>query len=500
MKETDSAVTRHGSIWLTVRGVGKSWVFELARGVDRVVSVGASSDVDVQLDFRGNVPLAFHFEREGDGVCIVPAYGGDLRVNAARVSDVFRMLGRAVVELAGVRLDVEVLRERPAAGAVAMPGAAAARDARAYSAALVDESQPTRAVEVLRPEDMGATSYIAPLETSFVEAPTEAMSAMTFDDEPPPRAAALPAPPTPLAHKPLIGPAVLLSQPIALPREVAPEAPATEIMGSMPELEEEPRAAAPAPEAVQARAPVPARMVVPAALADTGPTEAVAFEQVKPTAAPLAVVQANEEDTSAFEMLPQRLEPGASAPPTAQSLESQRTGAAEQSRPSSSFLRTVGLAAKEKPVLVLGGAVIVAGVLSLALVGATKVMSPANSEAKVASAKGESPVQTPSAATAQAVEKASPRAAAAPAAPEEPTAKATQTTEPQSPDAPATAARAVNHLRSGRYEEAANAYRALAAASPDSKAYDALARLLTRRSSELCSGGATAAACPEVRQ
>ncbi|MGC4068041.1 MAG: hypothetical protein QM784_26010 [Polyangiaceae bacterium] len=102
------------SLWLVVKSVERSWVFEMPAECTRVVTMGAAEHVDIRLNSPAAPPLACYFEREGDAIRIVPAYLSEhLRVDTTVAERPRWIMRRSIVELPGVVLQVRVRDEPP---------------------------------------------------------------------------------------------------------------------------------------------------------------------------------------------------------------------------------------------------------------------------------------------------------------------------------------------------------------------------------------------------
>jgi hypothetical protein len=99
------------SLWLELRFRQQVRRFELSCDDERAIVVGASPRAHLRVDAPGVAPVAFHFERDAAGVCVVPGYQSNVRVNSMPVRTRSRLPSRAVIELCGVELDVTLLEE-----------------------------------------------------------------------------------------------------------------------------------------------------------------------------------------------------------------------------------------------------------------------------------------------------------------------------------------------------------------------------------------------------
>lgn len=97
------------SLWLDIVTKDESYLFELSVQNERAVVVGSFQRADVRIADARVEPVELHFEREGDAVCVVPAYGATVEVNAVRLCRPRRIVDRAIVEFQGHVLRVRVL-------------------------------------------------------------------------------------------------------------------------------------------------------------------------------------------------------------------------------------------------------------------------------------------------------------------------------------------------------------------------------------------------------
>ena len=108
--ETEATTSVGDSIELELCFDGLFHRFELASDDTRALTVGSLPRADLRIEAPGVAPVHFHLERDGNEVWIVPAYGAhDLRVDTARITGPKCIDGRAVIEFAGIRVDVRVV-------------------------------------------------------------------------------------------------------------------------------------------------------------------------------------------------------------------------------------------------------------------------------------------------------------------------------------------------------------------------------------------------------
>ena len=172
-----------------------------------------------------------------------------------------------------------------------------------------------------------------------------------------------------------------------------------------------------------------------------------------------------------------------------------------------SWLALLGHAAQRSPLRVGGSALAAAVVLTLALVGASRLLPVAGAHrASLASGRGStltSQAVLPSAQPAPAPPTIanSIALAATPATPPSSNAAASAKGPERGGSVPADPelAQAVGHLKAGRFPEAESAYLRLSARDPQNTAYASLSRMLKERAAARCSMKPPASGCPEVR-
>lgn len=109
-----------GTRWLRITFGESTWTFELEPTEERAIVVGSLLRAHVRVNLPNVAPVHFHFEREGDAIRLICAYGADVRVNGTAVSGAMTLGPLASVEFAGTRLDAEILEEPPPTPASSM--------------------------------------------------------------------------------------------------------------------------------------------------------------------------------------------------------------------------------------------------------------------------------------------------------------------------------------------------------------------------------------------
>lgn len=92
--------TTAGPLWLEILLNDEQWTFELGIDTDAAIVVGSHPSAQVQIARPGVAATHFHFERERNGLFVVPGYRAGLRVNAAKVSEPVALTERGVIDSA----------------------------------------------------------------------------------------------------------------------------------------------------------------------------------------------------------------------------------------------------------------------------------------------------------------------------------------------------------------------------------------------------------------
>jgi hypothetical protein len=109
----DSPDTAGNSLWLDIRLGNQHIVFEFKSEEERPIVVGSLFRADVRVDEPDVCPVEFQFERQGDGISVVPAYGTDVMVNAVRLDRACSLGEHALIEFGEYSLVARVLHSRP---------------------------------------------------------------------------------------------------------------------------------------------------------------------------------------------------------------------------------------------------------------------------------------------------------------------------------------------------------------------------------------------------
>lgn len=99
-------------VWLELRVDESSWLFEFPAGEQRAVVVGSHATSDVQVTRDGVASAHFHFEREGDGIVVVPGYRAALIVDHVPAPEPLTLAKRGRVEFCGTVL-VAIVHDVP---------------------------------------------------------------------------------------------------------------------------------------------------------------------------------------------------------------------------------------------------------------------------------------------------------------------------------------------------------------------------------------------------
>jgi hypothetical protein len=523
------------SLWLHVSWEAGPRVFEFPPGESRAVVVGSYLQSDVRVVRQGFPPIAFCFERQGDFILVAPMASGDLRLNASRVVESWPLVGGAVLEFAGARIDVTVLNQPPSEELLG--GGETRLD---YLTRLPDEKDPTElataAVTFTQDaEATHATVQMAPFDMDSEAMATEVMPRFHFWDE------------APLSPDPEIdgesqdGASLdavtasttlrlrsfshLLAATSSAPQVGVVETERVKLVPLTPEIADLrgqtsalPRPFLASPEtttflteefdrgAATRQIPSPrrpqrgARSAMPVGDSSVSTEDTTAFELGSlevPKSSVAAIVRRREDEP------PQA---GTSTPPSKRLVGSTVT----------TWLARLGVTATEQPLRVaaigLGGALIMVLLLiGLHRVTGSKRATPTSAPTVAAVASTPSAVQTTRAPEVRAPASEptispAPLPVAAPRQVSVPVIGAAASAQPRSGLPPAAradseAVAALKCLVDGRDADALRAYSALAARSPENPAYQVLVRLLRRRADQSCSGSPPpSVSCPEVKR
>ncbi len=547
-------------LWLEIRLNDANWLFELKAGEERAVVVGSHPRADVCIERPGVASMHFHFEREGDAVLLIPGYQAALRINSVRAPGPCSLDARATVEFQGVSLEIVTHRERPSHVAARSPeGAAQDRPSSAeYLEGLPDETDPTgiSVAAVAGPMSPLSLDTLEVVRAAWV---TEQIPRVGSDEL---LRDALPAGDAPKMSPPVtaLGPqGTVIISPVQLSAEdfpasadaslstarMRPQQPeqwiTERILAPAPVLEranETPHRAGPDSTPTRLETPAARRSKPPAPLGGRAtvmlrsppslePREPLSPVPVQP--APLSIGDQASQRTADFDVAsmapffvtppngvaspsrgasPAAVLPEAapaplphpatsSTPPMARSVSRAPVGP-------KSWLVLLGHAAKRSPVLVGAGALSAAVVLTLALVGASRLLPSAGTQ-RAAHPRGATSTVAPQLSApptpARLPIATSIALATTPAAPPSSSAAATSKGPEHAGSAPADQelAQAVGHLTAGRFAEAEAAYSRLSARDPQNSAYAAVSRMLRESAAARCSQNPPASGCPEVK-
>ena len=536
-------------LWLVVQRDERTQCFEFPADTHKAIVVGSSNNADVRISSAA--PVAFFLERQGTTIWLTPAYTDpDLRVDTIRVNGRREIYTHGLVELANVELRLKVRDTPPTLrgdGLIRLDSELSDPLSKREAAALNDLTATTTidSSAVIAALRQGATTTVSTqkLFTEIADSTeTVELDAFNFDgwfDEaigeplvasvdtqpikpiqlPSTPASNLPANPTPdavVAHVRRAGPLNVNTQKMV---------PLSPIHHTEPKLD-------------------PHRTVELAPLRLTGPerpsnTSLQKLEPLHQTTTIELRTPSIASDTTDFDVpvaKPTELKavvPSPSIPLDSNANTSNRqvrhstyvkpAGAINEQnsdRPVSSSspsevvrtlsslskaLEKLGVQAKNRPVLVFGGAAIGSLVLVLFIVGATKVLTP---HAKQTSGRA---TATHSTTTETIVHRESPESSVSEVAREKTDAAVGKTTSKPPPETklenvPAAIAAApdvtpaVGHLFAGRLPEAEQAYRDLAERFPNEPAFLSSVRILARKNSPTCRGATPSkTVCPSVK-
>lgn len=147
--------------WLELRWAGGTKIFALAACQDRAIVVGSNASADLRIEQPNVSPVHFHFEVDTEGVCLVPGYRTTLLVNAAKATAIQQIHRRAIIEFAGLFVEVIVHDQPPIGADEAVPPSEPRYD-RTSVANLPAESDTTRiALTESRVEQATATTDLS---------------------------------------------------------------------------------------------------------------------------------------------------------------------------------------------------------------------------------------------------------------------------------------------------------------------------------------------------
>lgn len=92
---------------------GRKTVFHLGPRDLRAIVIGEVTGADVRVQGPHVPEIACHLERDGDAVCLVPAYARDLQVDGVPVATVCVLPWRARLSFSGVHLAVSIAEHLP---------------------------------------------------------------------------------------------------------------------------------------------------------------------------------------------------------------------------------------------------------------------------------------------------------------------------------------------------------------------------------------------------
>lgn len=435
---------------------------------ERAFVVGSSRQADLRLEHPGVAAVEFHIERVADVACLVPAYRGRrLRVNGAPAAAAVPLVGRALVALEALELQLRVLHDADEARSTNRSSSAPRPLPLDYSSTILTD-----------------TALTAIAMNPFVPAPLSNVSTQNIPVQ---------RTPVGLGHQQTERLAAVRPMPLQLP-QMTERLPTMFPRGRTAVPVETPRTQRLSPMT----APPPSvERVPPVETSAVG--AAMARAEVSQAAAPILATQ----DTTSFDV-------AAVAPPTLRSDNNgdQRTVVVSttpetprQPRKSASpkpplgsktLLTQLGALTKQRPVLAISGAALGAMILSFALVGAARVADPRRAPAPAA-LSSRAPATSNQAASSPPVQPLpSLPATVAVAVPTDAKAPFRTSKGPHDPEL----ASAVGHLAAGRIFEASQAYSVLAARPAGGDVYARTAALLSRRATACATGSPTR--CPEI--
>lgn len=439
-------------LFVELSGARLRHVLELEPAADRVFVVGSSRQADVPIEVPGVAAIEFHLERAHDEVWLTPAYRGrGLTINGKVVREPVHISTGLVVQLGDYELSLKPFTDQDDAAPATRSSSAPRPLPGDYSLCLPTETEPTSVA--IPPVGVEITAPIAAAVAPKFALPPQKTERMSL---------VVPLPPLAAQQTQRLAPAGMLPPPSEAQFQTVRMEPVR----------------------------IPPRPLIRTTPSSTEPASSSSLATQDTTAFDVAALPAAVESLHAEATPPIQPIPCAASSATAPTPVARCKGVSHFN----TLLEQLGLAAKQRPVLVFGAATAVALVLALALVGASRF---SNAHASTQS------------------HGASPRASAMPAIAARPPAQASATpsvlvASAITPEKPAATGRdaaridsplviVARHLSAGRFAEAAEQYRALGSTT-DGAVYAELAVLLSRRLSPLCDSNPAARdnACPEM--
>lgn len=491
------------SLWLEVHHDGRTHVFCCAPNEERAIVLGSLPRADIRVSGLGIAPVHFHFERQGDRIMLVPTYNAEVRVNAMLVRGPVPIPQHAVVEFSGIRIEALVRVIPPERADYPSLDIPDRESGISYLAALPTDTQTTKLAldRFPRVENLQAAieTRETPLEfradvsrTQRIERLAPDLQATQVMERLQVVPAAIPAPGQQTARMERVGPETFRA-PAVEPTPVI-ETHRLRPVRIVAVAAAEPPLSPPPPE-------------IPSSPAGLGWQETTAFDLdgLKADLAPTPVPQPKapqQQDAPVSSGPAEPAQPRAagekSSPPPTRSV---------RPKPPSGFgraLSRIGVRTKAQPVAVATIALGAAVTLALLMVGVSHVVGRDPRTSASSHAQAINPAKANKAPTG--ITRAPTLKPPVTDTPAVPVAIAPTPPSPASAEqrggSPGTAlaATAAAHLVAGRYVEARAAYAELGSTRPENPAYQAMRRLLERRTSGACTGTRATPSCPEIVQ
>jgi hypothetical protein len=492
-----NALSPQRSLWLELHHDGRTQVFCFAPDEERAIVLGSLPRADIRVARPGISPVHFHFEREGDRIILVPTYNAEVRVNSMLVQGPVPIPKHALFEFSGIRIEAFVCSTPPERVDYPSLDILDRESGISYLAALPTDTQTTKLALDPFPRIDNLQAAIetreTPLElradfsrTQRIERLAPELQTTQVMERLQIVTAAIPAPAQHtvrmerVAPEPFRAPAVEPT-PVIEVRHLRP-VPIVAVAAAEPDL------SPPPPE-------------IPSSPAGLGWQETTAFDLdgLKADLAPTPVPQPKAQAPGVAPRAPAHVQPPAmnetSSPPLTRSV---------RPPPSSKVSRAilgVGERAKAQPVAVGAMALGAAVALSLLMLGVSHLVSGLQRSTASQYPQIQASATTGSVATAA----ASTRLEAVRTEDAIPTSAGIASTPPSPPNTERGSAAdnvlnaaAPSHLVAGRYVEARAAYAELGSKHPETPAYEAMSRLLDRRTSPACVSAEAAPYCPEI--
>lgn len=104
---------QHRTLWLSIRSDAENWLFEIGPHEERAIVVGTLLRAHVRIDARGIKPVHLQFERDGNGLRVIPALGAEIHINGELAKSSQTLEPYARIEFSGLKLEAYVFDAEP---------------------------------------------------------------------------------------------------------------------------------------------------------------------------------------------------------------------------------------------------------------------------------------------------------------------------------------------------------------------------------------------------